>query len=268
MTPTIKEVMSRYEPNEDDKNYYHYSGVEQMMQEWSSIQNKVKDERIRELEKDRDWFMSAHHELLKDSQRIAELEKDNERIKLERNKFEGGDELKSKKIAELEAWKESVIEIIPPMQELGEAMGLQFGESIHDKVLPYIKSLQKDKEIIEELKDHAETWERTAMSYRNVAEELAKSNEAVVFNFKRVAELEKEKKDLLLLSQNYAELITRQEAENKKLREGLEAAKLALKEIYTGTDFPLSVAQNSLRIIEQPLSETKPNSDKNESQLK
>jgi hypothetical protein len=48
----------------------------------------------------------------------------------------------------------------------------------------------------------------------------------------RIAELEKEKKDLLLLSQNYAELITRQEAENKKLREGLGEIEKYLPPVY------------------------------------
>lgn len=35
----------------------------------------------------------------------------------------------------------------------------------------------------------------------------------------------------------------------KELEDKLEAAKLALKEIAAGTDFPLSISQNALRIL-------------------
>lgn len=37
--------------------------------------------------------------------------------------------------------------------------------------------------------------------------------------------------------------------EVKRLRDQLDAAKLALKEIYTGTPFPLSIAQNALQLL-------------------
>ena len=37
----------------------------------------------------------------------------------------------------------------------------------------------------------------------------------------------------------------------EELEDKLQAAKMALKEIYTGTDFPLSIAQNALQIINQ-----------------
>lgn len=47
---------------------------------------------------------------------------------------------------ELAGWKESAMSVCPPMQEIGQALGVSLGESIHDKILPGILALLADKE--------------------------------------------------------------------------------------------------------------------------
>lgn len=49
---------------------------------------------------------------------------------------------KDKELAELKAWKESAMSVMPPMQEIGKALGVRLGESIHDKILPGIERLK------------------------------------------------------------------------------------------------------------------------------
>lgn len=54
---------------------------------------------------------------------------------------EAGD--KDKEIAELKAWKESAMVVMAAMQEIGKALGVKLGESIHDKILPGIEKLTR-----------------------------------------------------------------------------------------------------------------------------
>ena len=96
MTPTIEDVFNKhFKPAKQfgmaDKDI---SRIKAAMQEWEQIQNKVKDERIKELE----------------------------------------------------AWKESAMIVMSPVQEIGKAMGLQLGVSILDKVVPFIEELKKDRD--------------------------------------------------------------------------------------------------------------------------
>lgn len=51
----------------------------------------------------------------------------------------------SAEVAGLRAWKESAIAVMPPMQEIGKALDLNLGESIHDKILPGLLALREDK---------------------------------------------------------------------------------------------------------------------------
>lgn len=41
-----------------------------------------------------------------------------------------------------EAWKESMLSVMPPMQEIGNELGVLLGDSIHDKILSGIKTLK------------------------------------------------------------------------------------------------------------------------------
>lgn len=47
-----------------------------------------------------------------------------------------------KEIAELKEWKQSAISVMPPIQEIGKALGIKLGESIYDKILPGIERLK------------------------------------------------------------------------------------------------------------------------------
>jgi len=47
---------------------------------------------------------------------------------------------KDKQIAELKEWKSQAIEVMVDFQEIGKAMNVGLGETVHDKILPHIKS--------------------------------------------------------------------------------------------------------------------------------
>jgi hypothetical protein len=53
---------------------------------------------------------------------------------------------KDKEIAELKAWKESMISVTPDMQAIGRALNVPLGHSIHDKILPGIEALRDEVE--------------------------------------------------------------------------------------------------------------------------
>lgn len=47
-----------------------------------------------------------------------------------------------KRAEKAEAWKESMLSVMPPMQEIGNELGVLLGDSIHDKILSGIKTLK------------------------------------------------------------------------------------------------------------------------------
>jgi len=47
-------------------------------------------------------------------------------------------------LSQLRAWKESAMLVMYPYQEIGEEMELTLGQSIHDKILPFIKRLKSE----------------------------------------------------------------------------------------------------------------------------
>jgi hypothetical protein len=53
---------------------------------------------------------------------------------------------------ELKIWKEGAISAMPPMQEIGEEIGVVFGQTIHDKILPELirrrEAIERAREII------------------------------------------------------------------------------------------------------------------------
>ena len=53
---------------------------------------------------------------------------------------------------ELKIWKEGAISAMPPMQEIGEEIGVVFGQTIRDKILPELirrrEELERAREII------------------------------------------------------------------------------------------------------------------------
>lgn len=58
-------------------------------------------------------------------------------------------------VERLQYWKESAISVTPPMQEIGEALGVRLGESIHDKILPRIQALRTGLAAVEKERDEA-----------------------------------------------------------------------------------------------------------------
>lgn len=56
-----------------------------------------------------------------------------------------------KQIEELERWKKSALAVMPDFQEIGKLLDIPIGESVHDKIIPAIKSMQEE---IENLKSN------------------------------------------------------------------------------------------------------------------
>ncbi len=48
----------------------------------------------------------------------------------------------------LKAWKESAISVMPDYQEIGKLLNVPLGQSVHDKIIPAIKKLQQENEIL------------------------------------------------------------------------------------------------------------------------
>lgn len=44
---------------------------------------------------------------------------------------------------QLKQWKESAMSVWPDMQEIGKLLNVPIGQSVHDKIIPAIKELQK-----------------------------------------------------------------------------------------------------------------------------
>jgi len=51
-------------------------------------------------------------------------------------------EVLQRELEELRKWKESALSVTPPLQDIGRALGLTLGASIHDKILSGIQALQ------------------------------------------------------------------------------------------------------------------------------
>jgi hypothetical protein len=51
-------------------------------------------------------------------------------------------------LAEAKAWKESMMRCMPPMQEIGSLLGVPLGIPIHDKILPGIRDLKAEVEML------------------------------------------------------------------------------------------------------------------------
>ena len=49
-------------------------------------------------------------------------------------------------LADALAWKESAISVTPDMQEIGRLLSVGLGESIHDKIVPGIEQLIRERD--------------------------------------------------------------------------------------------------------------------------
>jgi hypothetical protein len=62
---------------------------------------------------------------------------------------------------QLKIWKEGAISVMPPIQEIGEEIGVVFGQTIHDKILPELirrrEAIERAREIIANLASEQNT---------------------------------------------------------------------------------------------------------------
>lgn len=64
---------------------------------------------------------------------------------------------------ELRRWKAEALSVMPPLQEIGQEIGVPFGQSIHDKILP---ELVRRREEIEGLRSKLA---QTEVDYKEIA---------------------------------------------------------------------------------------------------
>lgn len=66
-------------------------------------------------------------------------------------------------------WKKEMLSVMPPMQEIGRALGLHTGQEIYDKILPgiiYLKAaLKKEQDEHERTKQRCDNWQETAAQH-------------------------------------------------------------------------------------------------------
>lgn len=97
----------------------------------------------------------------------------------------GGQQL----IEALKSWKRQAIAVMPPIQEIGKAIGVKLGESIHDKILPAIErlSLELDiamglnrtyREVLEKIEQMSDSgsYEKTIIDMKKIANEALNHN--------------------------------------------------------------------------------------------
>jgi len=87
-------------------------------------------EEIRHIIQDQDGTISEFRKgFVLDSKRIRELEKER---------------------AELQEWKDEMLSVMPPMQEIGHALDMTLGTPIHSEILPKILELKKQRDVLRE----------------------------------------------------------------------------------------------------------------------
>lgn len=50
---------------------------------------------------------------------------------------------KDRRIGELEQWKKEAMEVMPDYQKIGQLLGINLGESVHDKIVPGIEKMKE-----------------------------------------------------------------------------------------------------------------------------
>lgn len=53
-----------------------------------------------------------------------------------------------KELKQLKAWKESAMANYPDMQKIGRLIGVPLGQSIHDKIIPFLEKLPMNKALM------------------------------------------------------------------------------------------------------------------------
>ncbi len=144
------------------------------------------------------------------------------------------------RIDELISWKERAMEVMSPLQEIGKAMNVKLGESIHDKILPYIKELKKDRDWFMEahdylLKEAAEYSTKSEKTIIDLESAFAGAEEMVKDKIKKISELEKENE--LLRVENVVRLnrIAVLNSDNEKLQTSLKEKEKECEELAAQT---------------------------------
>ena len=129
-------------------------------------------------------------------------------------------ETERKIVNELKSWKESAISVMPDIQAIGKEMGLQIGQAISPKIIPYIKELKKEaaeqKEKQASLVIEIEQQKAISKAWEIVAEKKDKEREA----------FKKEANRLLNKSISQCRRILDLEARNKRLNELIKASNI------------------------------------------
>ncbi len=80
-----------------------------------------------------------------------------------------------RRIAELEAWKESAMKVMPDFQTIGRLIGVPLGLDVSDKIIPGIESLiERIAELEAALREFADSHEHTSDCYGYCPRQKAK----------------------------------------------------------------------------------------------
>ena len=127
-----------------------------------------------------------------------------------------------KELDELKAWKERAMEVMSPIQEIGEVMNVKLGESIHDKILPFIRELTKENEsLLAKVNFYREATDK-------VREYVSANNDIglpcqPLFDCitDHIERLQKENEGWKQTNLNVVELVTNLQAKNKELEKAI-----------------------------------------------
>lgn len=73
-----------------------------------------------------------------------------------------------RELEQLRAWKESAIEVWPDMQKIGKLIGVQLGDSVHDKIIPWIEAAESREAKLRECLRVAIEWEADYRTRNNL----------------------------------------------------------------------------------------------------
>jgi cell division protein FtsB len=177
-------VQEREKTSKKSRYYRHY---EDIVYDWVRITNGY----------------VMHSEVSEKDKEIAELKAENADLKSEKwitkesamamieNADDACMEIYRDEIAQLKAWKEEAIKVMPDSQAIAKVLKIKLGETVHDKILPAIQNLQA-------------RFEQAAKDFESTTIELGEEQARYLTALKQIEQLRAE--------------VERLKAENEKLR--------------------------------------------------
>lgn len=68
-----------------------------------------------------------------------------------------GLKMQQKELEQLQAWKESAMQVMPDYKAIAKLIGVKLGQSVHDKIVPYLEKMQQREVVMKEMVEVLET---------------------------------------------------------------------------------------------------------------